>query len=102
MLSDPFLDAQGHHVAPQTTISEFQGEDKLLKLLSIELASAIQNILAQIVLSPFFEVTSIKFINSISCLHLQTYRSLAAIVSKNPQFSLFPIEKPRLQNLTLP
>ena len=36
------------------------------------------------------------FIKSI-CL-----RSLAAIVSKNPLFSLFPIEKPKLPNLTLP
>ena len=29
-------------------------------------------------------------------------RSLAAIVSENPLFSLFPIEKPKLSNLTLP
>ena len=36
------------------------------------------------------------FIKSI-CL-----RSLAAIVSENPLFSLFPIEKPKLPNLTLP
>ena len=36
------------------------------------------------------------FIKSI-CL-----RSLAAIVFKNPLFSLFPIEKPKLSNLTLP
>ena len=36
------------------------------------------------------------FIQSI-CL-----RSLAAIVSENPLFSLFPIEKPKLPNLTLP
>ena len=43
------------------------------------------------------------FINSISCLHLPTFRSQAAIVSeKNPLFSLFPIEKPKLPNLTLP
>ena len=35
------------------------------------------------------------FIKSI-CL-----RSLAAIVSENPLFSLFPIEKPKLSNLTL-
>ena len=35
------------------------------------------------------------FIQSI-CL-----RSLAAIVSENPLFSLFPIEKPKLPNLTL-
>ena len=36
------------------------------------------------------------FIKSI-CL-----RSLAVIVSENPLFSLFPIEKPKLPNLTLP
>ena len=43
------------------------------------------------------------FINSISCLHLSTFRSQAIIVSeKNPLFSLFRIEKPILQNLTLP
>ena len=36
------------------------------------------------------------FIKSI-CL-----RPLAAIVSENPLFSLFPIEKPKLSNLTLP
>ena len=36
------------------------------------------------------------FIKSI-CL-----RSLAAIVSENPLFSLFPLEKPKLSNLTLP
>ena len=42
------------------------------------------------------------FINSISRLHLPTFRSLAAIVSENPLFSLFPIEKPKLPNLTLP
>ena len=33
------------------------------------------------------------FIISISCLHLPTFRSQAAIVSENPLFSLFPIEK---------
>ena len=33
---------------------------------------------------------------------LQTFMSLAAIVSENPLFSLFPIEKPKLPNLTLP
>ena len=43
------------------------------------------------------------FIYSIRCLLLLTFRSLAAIVSeKNPLFSLFPIEKPKLPNLTLP
>ena len=32
-----------------------------------------------------------------------SFRSQAAIISeKNPLFSLFPIEKPKLQNLTLP
>ena len=37
------------------------------------------------------------FIFSIRCLLLITFRSLAAIVSeKNPLFSLFPIEKPKL------
>ena len=41
------------------------------------------------------------FINSISCLHLRTYRSQCEIVSENPLFSLFPIKKPKLQNLTL-
>ena len=35
-----------------------------------------------------------------SCLHLPTFRSQAAIVSENPLFSLFPIEKPKLPNLT--
>ena len=43
------------------------------------------------------------FIFSIRCLLLLTFRSLAAIVSeKNQLFSLFPIEKPKLPNLTLP
>ena len=42
------------------------------------------------------------FIYSIRCLLLLTFRSLAAIVSENPLFSLFPIEKPKLPNLTLP
>ena len=43
------------------------------------------------------------FINSIRCLLLLTFKSLAAIVSeKNPLFSLFPVEKPKLSNLTLP
>ena len=41
-------------------------------------------------------------INSMSCLHLPTFRSQASIVSENPLFALFPIEKPKLQNLTLP
>ena len=42
------------------------------------------------------------FIYLIRCLLLLTFRSLAAIVSENPLFSLFPIEKPKLPNLTLP
>ena len=37
---------------------------------------------------------------SISCLYLPTFRSQASIVSKNPQYSLFPIEKPKFPNLT--
>ena len=40
-------------------------------------------------------------LNSNSCLNLLTFRSQAAIVSENPLFSLFPIEKPTLPNLTL-
>ena len=43
-----------------------------------------------------------NFINSIRCLLLQTFRSLAAIVSEKSTISLFPIEKPKLPNLTLP
>ena len=43
------------------------------------------------------------FMKSISCLYLPTFRSQASIVSeKNPRFSLFPIEKPKFPNLTLP
>ena len=42
------------------------------------------------------------FIYPIRCLLLLTFRSLAAIFLKNPLFSLFPIEKPKLPNLTLP
>ena len=38
---------------------------------------------------------------SISCLYLPTFRSQASIVSENPLFSLFPIEKPKFPNLTL-
>ena len=40
--------------------------------------------------------------NSISCLDQPAFRSLAAIVSENPLFSLFPVEKPILQILTFP
>ena len=43
-----------------------------------------------------------SFINSIRCLLLPTFRSLASIFQKNPLFSLFPMEKAKLQNLTLP
>ena len=40
---------------------------------------------------------------SICCLYLPTFMSQASIVSeKNPLFSLFPIEKPKFPNLTLP
>ena len=45
-----------------------------------------------------------SLLTSFSCLylHVPTFRSQAAIVSeKNPLFSLFPIVKPKLQNLTL-
>ena len=45
---------------------------------------------------------SLTFIKLVRCLLLPTFRSLAAIVSENPLFSLFPIEKPMLPNLTLP
>ena len=38
----------------------------------------------------------------ISCLYLTTFRTQAAIDYENPLFTLFPIEKPMLQNLTLP
>ena len=40
------------------------------------------------------------FMYSIRCLLLLTFRSLAAIVSENPLFLLFPIEKPKLPHLT--
>ena len=42
------------------------------------------------------------FIYLFRCLPLLLFRSLAAMVSENPLFSLFPIEKPNLLNLTLP
>ena len=41
-------------------------------------------------------------INSVSCLYLPTFRSQAAIVSEKSTLFTFPIEKPKLQNLTLP
>ena len=43
-----------------------------------------------------------SFIYSISCLHLPTFRSLAAIVSKKSTVFTFPKEKPKKPNLTLP
>ena len=42
------------------------------------------------------------FIYAIRCLLLLTFRSLAAIVSEKSTVSLFPLEKPKLPNLTLP
>ena len=42
------------------------------------------------------------FIYSIRCLLLLPFRSLAAIVSEKSTVSLFPTEKPKLPNLTLP
>ena len=42
------------------------------------------------------------FIYSIRCLLLLTFRSLAAIVSEKSPVFIFPIEKPKLLNLTLP
>ena len=42
------------------------------------------------------------FIYSIRCMLLLFFWSLAAVVSENPLFSLFPIEKPKFSNLTLP
>ena len=41
-------------------------------------------------------------INLISCLHYQLSGHRPQKFLKNPQFSLFPIEKPKLPNLTLP
>ena len=43
------------------------------------------------------------FMKPISCLYLPTFRTQASIVSeKSTVFSLFPIEKPKFPNLTLP
>ena len=39
---------------------------------------------------------------NIKGLNADSPRSQAAIVSENPLFSLFPIEKPKLPNLTFP
>ena len=44
---------------------------------------------------------SYTFIYLISCLHLPTNRSKAAIVSEISIVSLFPTEKPKLPKLTL-
>ena len=41
------------------------------------------------------------FIKSFSCLYLPIFRSQASIVSEKST-SLFPVEKPKFQNLTLP
>ena len=41
---------------------------------------------------------SYTFIHSLRCLLLPIFRSQAAIVSENPMFSLFPIEKQKLPN----
>ena len=42
------------------------------------------------------------FIYAISCLLPLTFRLLAAIVSENSSVFTFPIEKPKLPNLSLP
>ena len=42
------------------------------------------------------------FMKSISCLYLPTFRSQGSIVSAKSTVSLFPIEKPKFPNLTLP
>ena len=42
------------------------------------------------------------FLKSISWLYLPTFRSQASIVSEKKKFSLFPAEKPKFPNLTLP
>ena len=43
-----------------------------------------------------------NFINSIRCPLLPTFRSLAAIVIEKSTVYIFPIEKPKFQNLILP
>ena len=45
---------------------------------------------------------SLIFIYSIRCLLLLIFKSLAAISSEKSTVSLFPNEKPKLPNLTLP
>ena len=45
---------------------------------------------------------SLTFINSIRCLLLQTFRSLAAIVSEKSTVFTFPMEKPKIQEFVLP
>ena len=42
------------------------------------------------------------FIYSIRCQLLLTFRSLAAIISEKSTVFTFPIEKPKVPNLTLP
>ena len=49
-----------------------------------------------------YTLFQVKQLLSNVCYFLPTIRSLAAIVSENALFSLFPIEKPKLPNLTLP
>ena len=45
---------------------------------------------------------TLTFNTQISSYILPNFRSLATIVSEIPLFSLFPIEKPKFPNLTLP
>ena len=45
---------------------------------------------------------SYTFINLFRCMLQPTFRSLAAIVSEKSTIFAFPIEKPKLPNLTLP
>ena len=42
------------------------------------------------------------FIKSFSCLYLQTFRSQSSIASEKSTVSLFPKEKPKCPNLTVP
>ena len=58
--------------------------------------------LAKVQKLPWPWMLSHTFINSIGCLHLPTFRSQAAIVPGNPLFSLFHIEKPKIQKPNIP
>ena len=69
----------------------------------------IQNLVkkGQVVLrktSSNFDIQMTLTLNThlLSSTNLPMFRSQSAIVSKNPLFSLFPIEKSKFQNLTLP